>query len=104
MGSMQAQEYAGAAEDFGLETVLTAHFRSNHYPPLPYELVPVAADLIAAVNQAIWEDSAGFGFDWDQVDAVTLPAGIEYRGQTEAPASACVEAWHLDSFIDWPEL
>lgn len=61
------------------------------YPPLPVSLVPVAKNIIENL-------SAG----GDPAELVELPEGIEYRGQRLAPALACVEAWHLEAFIQWP--
>jgi hypothetical protein len=82
---------AGAESDIALAW----HLQSNHYPPLPAELVPVARRVIDKANRG----------DWDK--RVRLPEGVSYRGSRLAPVAACVEAWHLDAFLeeddDWGE-
>jgi hypothetical protein len=88
MGNMQALSYAEGVEEgsVALETALTAHFRSTHFPPLPYELVPIAADIVRGE----------IDIDGD----VELPEGISYRGSSTAPVWSCVEAWHLGAFLE----
>ena len=93
MGSLQAQEMS---QFLALEPAITWHLRSNHYPPVPFSMVPVCVAAIDAVN----ED------DWDR--DVELPEGVSWRGQTTAPAYAIVEAHHLDAWInqddsDWED-
>jgi len=95
MGSMHAMEYAAMARGEGavrlsLERSIEIHFSSNHYPPLPSALVPVAVRIIEGVN-------AG---ELDYDSPVELPDGITYRGESSAPGGACVEGWHLDAWLD----
>lgn len=86
MGSMAASDMV--AYDGVNDATLTWHLTSNHYPPLPIELLPVAKRVIRKANDEQWEAN------------VRLPEGITYKGSTLAPVWACVEAWHLDAFIE----
>lgn len=93
MGNMQALAMAGAVQDgdIDLEAALSWHFQANHYPSLPQELVSVAADIIRSYDP----------FDADaQDELVKLPEGITWRGQTSAPVWACIDAWHLDAYLE----
>ena len=76
MGRKTAEDLATLTN---LEAALTYHFRSNHYPPLPYSLIPIA---IKIVKGEVSED-----------EDVELPNGITWRGQTSAPVTECIEAW-----------
>lgn len=88
MGSMQAQEFADLGVE--LETALSWHARSNHYPPLPHGVVPLMVEAIDACNNG----------DFDhEVDVSSIGSHRVYG--TLVPASACAEAWHLDAWIDW---
>lgn len=89
MGSMNAYGFADAVEhgEVDLEAALYYHFGANHYPPLPFSLIPVAKRVIQKARAGNWEAN------------VRLPNGITYRGSTLAPVRACVNDWHLDAFI-----
>jgi hypothetical protein len=80
--SVEVSEAVKAGAD--LEAAITYHFRSNHYPPLPHSLIPVAISII--------KGEAG--------DEIELPDGITWRGQTTAPVSECIRAWHLQDFLE----
>lgn len=82
MGHIQALEYAK------LESGLIMHLRHNHYPPLPYE-------ILGPAKRAIKNAQAG---QWDKM--VKLPPGTTYKGSKQAPTWACVDAWHLHSWVD----
>ena len=87
MGSLAAQgmvEVAGADSDIALAW----HLQSNHYPPVPESMIPVARAAIEAGNRE----------DWDA--EIALPDGVTYRDATTAPAHAIIEAHHLDAFLD----
>ena len=81
------------AENFGLEQGIELHLTSNHYPPIPVEMVPVCIDAIDAVNSES---------NWDKL--ITLPHGITYKGSSQAPASAIIEQHHLEFWIIESEL
>lgn len=90
MGNRTSEYLAEAvSQGFDLEAVLTGHFRINHYPPLPTSLIDVAVKIIRGVNSD----------ELDYQDNVTLPDGVLYRGQSEAPVYACIEAWHLEAWL-----
>ena len=76
------------AENLDLEKSLAIHLRSNHYPPVPVAMVQPCIDAIDAYNG-----------DYDLNRLISLPEGITWRGQTEAPASAIIEAHHLDAWL-----
>lgn len=90
MGNMNALGMADAVAEgqVSQDAALEWHLRSNHFPPLPSELVPVARRVIDKANAGEWDAN------------VRLPKGISYRGSSLAPVAACVDAWHLDAFLD----
>jgi hypothetical protein len=64
------------------------HLQANHYPPVPKSMVKPCVEAIDAVNDlGLWN-----------LD-IELPEGISWRGLTTAPASAIIEAHHLDAWI-----
>lgn len=92
----------GMAQAAPLKIGITWHLRSNHYPPHPEFMVPVA---VRAVQLAV----AG------KLDTpVLLPAGVEYRhavrkqngqlklwrGRQYARVSDIVESMHLEAFVE----
>ena len=90
MGAMRAMDIA---ENFDLEKGIELHLTSNHYPPIPVEMVPVCIDAIDAVNSES---------NWDKL--ITLPHGVTYKGSPQAPAGAIIEAHHLEFWIIESEL
>jgi hypothetical protein len=90
MGRMTA---ISLAEELSLEQGIEVHLRSNHYPPVPVEMVPVCIDALDAVNT---------DGDWDRL--ITLPSGILWKGQPEAPAHAIIEQHHLEFWLIESEL
>ncbi len=84
MGYMTA---VALEEELGLETGLAYHLQANHYPPVPVAMVQPCIDAI----DAYWEE--------DYSRTIELPAGISWRGQTSCPASAIVDAHHLDAWL-----
>lgn len=74
-----------------LDQALTIHLQSNNYPPLPLSLLPTCHQVIDLANNG--------EFDGE----VELPAGITYKGNSRAPVRECIQAWHLDAFIDYQE-
>lgn len=84
--------YSTAVELAGLERGLEYHLAYNHYPPVPLEMVDPCKAAIEAYN------------DQDYHREIDLPAPITWRGKSAAPASALVEAHHLDAFIDSEDL
>lgn len=91
MGRMQADEFGGLVQagEIALELALGWHLQSNHYPPVPSEMVEPCKKAIELAN-------AG---EWDEM--VDLPEGVEYRdGSTMVTAAVLIESFHLDSFLD----
>ena len=70
-----------------LDTQIRIHLTSNHYPPVPESMSQACLDAI----DAWWEE--------DYSREIQLPEGVSYRGNTTAPASAIVEAHHLDAWL-----
>jgi hypothetical protein len=73
-----------------IETALTIHLTSNHYPPLPTAFIEPAKQAIAAIES-------------EEPEAlIPLPAGILFRGRREAQAVELAESLHLWAFISAP--
>ena len=89
MGRMQADAMSEVAD---IDTALSWHFSSNHYPPLSPSLIGPAKLAIEAANEG----------DWDKL--IELPDGITFRDGTSAPAGEMVSNFHLDSWIDYEEV
>ena len=90
MGALHAMELADSELD--LEKQITYQLRSNHYPPVPLEMVPVCIEAIDLANEG----------EWDEM--ITLPEGVSWRGEPCAPVSAIVEGHHLEFWIAESEL
>jgi hypothetical protein len=88
MGSLLASELASGIESLTLEQALGIHLRSNHYPPIPEEMVPVAVTAIHLAN-AGHHDAL-----------IQLPEGTEWRSQVKAPVWAIVDGLHLSAWLD----
>jgi len=82
----------GMAEATDIDTALSWHLSSNHYPPIPQVMIEPAKKAIAAANEN----------DWDRV--ITLPESVSFRDGNTAPAHEMVEAMHLDAWIDYDAL
>jgi hypothetical protein len=89
MGNILATELAEM--DLDLETAIGYHLRGNHYPPVPLSMVQPCIDAI----DAFYEE------DYNRL--ITLPDGIMWRDRQSAPASAIVEAHHLDNWLPQEE-
>lgn len=85
MGYTTALELSDSGMD--LETSIGMHLRMNHYPPVPLAMVQPCIDAI----DAYWES------DYNRL--IDLPKDITWRGKTSAPASAIVDAHHLDAWL-----
>ena len=87
MGSNLATELADGLLDLDLETQLRIHLTGNHYPPVPVSMIQPCIDAIDAY------------YDEDYNRLIVLPAPITWRDKNTAPASAIVEAHHLDAWL-----
>lgn len=77
--------------DMSLEQSITIQLRSNHYPPVPYSMVPICIEAINAYN------------DGDYSKRINLPEGVSWRGEETAPANAIIEQHHLENWIEYDE-
>ena len=84
MGALGAMEAAAHAD---LDTSLTWHLRSNHYPPVPIEMLPIAK---LAIEHALDED-----YDAE----IVLPEGVLWRGQETVPTWSVIENFHLEAWL-----
>ena len=93
MGSNFATEMAdGTLDDLGihldLETQIGIHLQGNHNPPVPSSMIQPCIEAIDAVNDAgLWDLE------------IPLPEGVLWRGLNTAPASAIIEAHHLNAWL-----
>ena len=78
-------------EDLSLEAGLAYHLQANHYPPVPVAMVQPCIDAIDAY------------YEEDYQRMIDLPGGILWRGQDSCPASAIVDAHHLDAWLPQEE-
>lgn len=85
MGYTTALELSDSGMD--LESSIGMHLRMNHYPPVPLAMVQPCIDAI----DAYWEGNYELKID--------LPKDISWRGNNYAPASAIIEAHHLDAWL-----
>ena len=86
MGSNFAHDLA-LLDDMAIERQIRIHLSANHYPPVPASMVEPCIEAIDAY------------YDEDYNRLITLPAPITWRDQNTAPASAIVEAHHLDAWL-----
>ena len=83
MGFTQALGYA----EFGLAG-LVGHLQSNHYPPVPLSMLPVAQKAIRNANRGEWAKK------------VKLPEGVTYRdGSKSVATSNIVASLHLNAWV-----
>ena len=85
MGHLSAVDMAST--DISLEQQIVWHLRSNHYPPVPSNMVQPCIEAIEAGNEG------------DYSRAITLPEGVSWRGSNEAPAYAIIEGHHLHPWL-----
>jgi hypothetical protein len=75
------------SEELDLEMALSIHLQGNHYPPVPLSMVEPCIEAIDAF------------YDEDYNREIALPEGVLWRGQVTAPASAIVDAHHLNAWL-----
>lgn len=83
--TMNQQVKQGAVD---LDTALLWHLTSNHYPPVPAAMVPVAKKAIEHANLGEWDASVEF------------PKGWVVNNLSRMEVSKIVEIMHLDAFIE----
>ena len=89
MGRMFAEDLAS---ELDLERALEIHLQSNHYPPVPVEMVPACIEAIDIYCNE------------EDVDTeIPLPVingfQVTYQGRNTSPAWAIVEQHHLDAWL-----
>ena len=87
MGTNFATELAELDLGLSLEDSIAIHLSANHYPPVPRSMVQPCIDAIDAY------------YDEDYQRLIDLPAPITWRDKSQAPASAIVEAHHLEAWL-----
>ena len=92
MGNNFATELAEMDFGLSLEDSIAIHLSANHYPPVPRSMVQPCIDAIDAYH------------DEDYQRLIDLPEPITWRDQNQAPASAIVEAHHLDAWLPQYEI
>ena len=85
MGSNMAHDLVESVID--IHQSITIHLTSNHYPPVPTSMVQPCIDAIYACE------------DEDYNRPIELPHGVEWRGQSSAPAHAIVKGHHLEPWL-----
>ena len=75
------------SNELDLEIAIGYHLQGNHYPPVPLSMVEPCIEAIDAF------------YDEDYNREIALPEGISWRGQVTAPASAIVDAHHLNAWL-----
>lgn len=79
------------ADNLSIDAAIAYHLQANHYPPVPVAMVDACIEAIEAYNEE------------DYYREIELPAGVSWRGQLSAPASAIIEAHHLDPWLQQEE-
>ena len=92
MGSNFATDLASGDLGLSMSDSIRIHLSSNHYPPVPATMVQPCLDAIDAY------------FDEDYQRPIQLPMPITWKNKSSAPASAIVEAHHLEAWLpDWED-
>jgi len=88
VGYMSALAMTDKELGLSLEQQVGWHLSSNHYPPIPSEMVSVCLEAIDYANEGEWDAE------------VAMPEGMSYRGMDTAPVHAIIEQHHLDAWIE----
>lgn len=86
MGRMNLE---GMLESADFEQALRWHLSSNHFPPVPLEMLDPCRKAIELAN-------AGE----DVNTTIELPEGFGWKSMATAPVWAILEGYHLDGFLD----
>ena len=82
----------GSAEEMieygGMKRALGWHLQSNHYPPVPGYMLPIAERAIELALKGKWNKE------------IELPEGVTFRDRSTATAAQVVESYHLSAFLD----
>jgi len=91
MGRMTAEGYKKSIDDgsLSLENAISIHLSSNHYPPLPSTLVPVALKALTKAKKGEWEKK------------IRLPEGLEHKIYGKlVPVQVVMDYMHLEPFLE----
>lgn len=112
MGSLAAADMAAHTTPEQLDTALTWHLRSNHFPPHPLFMVRVAREALEAADDLDWNrgidlpqgcETHGVVHseceDYRLDDTCTLVPAVEWRDGSTPTAAEIVESFRLDSFL-----
>ena len=89
MGSQFIAGFQGL--DIPLRDMVSMHFSSNCYPPIPQQMVDTAVEAIELCNGG------------EYYEEVQLPEGVSFRGSGTVAAATLVEQYRLDGFVEWDE-
>ena len=90
MGHNFATELS-AMDTMPLEAQINLHLQYNFYPPVPSSMVQPCIEAL----EAYWNDEI--------YTEIEMPLGVEYRGQTTAPAHAIVDQHRLGAWLEQDE-
>jgi hypothetical protein len=96
MGNNLSQDLASGEFGLTLEDQVRIQLVSNHYPPLPVEMVGACVEAIHACN----EDDPDRLIDLPEVMDMGEMSQVRWRGEPQAPAWALVQGHHLDAWIE----
>lgn len=83
MGNLQAISLAElAVAGHAMRSAMMVHLRSNHYPPVSYDFVPVAVKAIELAAEGEYD------------------AELEYPNGLVRTVAHTVEGLHLEAFVD----
>jgi hypothetical protein len=116
MGALgMAEQVAGG--NASLTTAVSWHLSSNHFPPVPAFMVPVAIAAIEAGNDEDWDRELELPLGcvehkvviagWNETEHALceLESVVQWRDREDGKARAgdVLESFHLDSFLTVPD-
>lgn len=118
MGSLNALGFAEQVEEgnISLTAAVSWHLSSNHYPPVPSFMVPVAVAAIEAGQDEDWDRDVDLPLGCQTHKLIVnnegvcpgvapgvceLEAVVQWRDREDGKARAgdVIESFHLDSFV-----
>ena len=76
-------------DEFTLTDMVSMHFSSNCYPPIPQFMVDCAVAAIQCCN------------DGNYNEVIELPHGVTYKDSQFVDAATFVEQHRLEGFVEW---
>jgi hypothetical protein len=90
MGANGLRGFIG--QQVNIDVTLHWHLRSNHYPPLPLDLIEPCKQAIEAGHEEAWGRR------------IDMPEGLQFRGRDWATAQDIIESCHLEAFFEDEEV